>query len=426
LQRILPTILSRCQVFEFRRVGASEVAAHLRTICDDEKITVPAAALERLARSGEGSIRDSLSLLERAVAFCGMTIKDEDVLHMLGAVRARVLAELIGALAKRDAAGMLAVFGSLVDEGHDLIHFWNALISALRDLLLLRTLDDCRELLSRPPDEAEELRRAAEGMSREDLTRVFQILANLEPGLKSSSQPRFLFEATLIRLASLGAVRPIEEVLGALGDAPAASHPSSPPQKKKPRAILAAEPRRESPAATAPAASDDTAELVDALHRERPMFGAMIAQASELRLTGGELIIRFPDSMEAVKRQVETGDSLQLLREQAERIAGGRVEIRVELSAAIPTLDSPPAAGGSKLPNAEPAARVEPAPEPAKGAAARTGSDTGGLLEQARNEPGVQKLIDAFGAHVVEIRRHDEPAKKPTSGRPARPAEDAP
>ena len=88
LQKILPTILSRCQVFEFRRVGPAEVTAHLRGICERETIQIPDAALERLARAGEGSVRDSLSLLERALAFCGTEIAEEDVLRMLGAVRA--------------------------------------------------------------------------------------------------------------------------------------------------------------------------------------------------------------------------------------------------------------------------------------------------------------------------------------------------
>jgi DNA polymerase-3 subunit gamma/tau len=218
LQKILPTIHSRCQVFDFRRVSPAEMAAHLRMICDDEKIDIPDAALERLARSGEGSVRDSLSLLERAVAFCGTAIEDEDVLRMLGAVHARVLSEMVTALARRDAAAMLTVLDGLLDEGHDLVHFWNALIAAVRDLLLQRSLPDRKELLSRPPAEAEALVRAAEDLSREDLTRVFQVLADLEPGLKASSQPRFLFEAALIRLASLGAVRPIEEVLQSLGE----------------------------------------------------------------------------------------------------------------------------------------------------------------------------------------------------------------
>ena len=181
---------------------------------------------------------------------------------------------------------------------------------------------------------------------------------------------------------------------------------------------------------TAPVATGGATELVDALHRERPMIGAMIDQASELRLTAGELIIRFPDSMEAVKRQVETRESLQLLREQAERVAGGRVEIRIELSAATPTPAPPPAGSKSKRSDTKRATPVEPAP--ASESAKRTAppkpaaSDTGGLLEQARSEPGVQKLLDAFGAHVVEIRRHDEPAEKRTPGRPARPPEDTP
>ena len=98
---------------------------------------------------------------------------------------------------------MLGVLDGLVDEGHDLLHFWNAMIAVVRDLLLARTLPERKDLLSRPPEEAQALIRAAENLSREDLTRIFQVLADLEPGLKTSGQPRYLFEAALIRLASL-------------------------------------------------------------------------------------------------------------------------------------------------------------------------------------------------------------------------------
>ena len=89
--KIIPTILSRCQVFEFRRVGVREVTQHLRRICDSEKIDISDGSLERVARAGEGSIRDSLSVLERVLACCGQEVTDEDVLRLLGGVRAEVL-----------------------------------------------------------------------------------------------------------------------------------------------------------------------------------------------------------------------------------------------------------------------------------------------------------------------------------------------
>jgi DNA polymerase-3 subunit gamma/tau len=424
LQKIPPTILSRCQVFEFRRVGPAEVAAHLRTICDHEQIEIPDAALERLARSGEGSVRDSLSLLERALAFCGTRIGDEDVLRMLGAVRAKVLTGMMAALAARDAAGMLAVLDEIVDEGHDLVHLWSAMIAAVRDLLIVRTVPDRDRLLSRPPEEAEALVRAAKDLTREDLTRTFQILADLEPGLKTSSQPRFLWEATLIRLASLGAVRPIEDVLDALS-LPAPRPPAAPQKKKHvetPVSGVAPAPPVESATGPAPArpatgggaqaASGAVVGLVEAVQQARPMLAAMLEQ-STLHLGHGELVIRFPAGMEAVKRQVESRQSLALLREQAQRLGGERMEVRVELG----TDEEQATSGAPPVPSAATAG---------PGATTPAGTAPDGLLDRARREPGVKKLIDAFGAQVVNIRRHDGPTRPARRGGQARPPEETP
>ena len=88
LGKLLPTILSRCQVFEFRRVGTRDLVEHLRRVCDAEKIEISDSGLERIARAGEGSVRDSLSVLERVLAFCGQQVDDDDLLRLLGGVRA--------------------------------------------------------------------------------------------------------------------------------------------------------------------------------------------------------------------------------------------------------------------------------------------------------------------------------------------------
>jgi DNA polymerase-3 subunit gamma/tau len=416
LQRILPTIHSRCQVFEFRRVGTAEVAARLREICDGDSVEIPDVALERLARAGEGSVRDSLSLLERALAFCGDCIADEDVLRMLGAVRSEVLAEMVRALAERDAGGMLRVLDALLDEGHDLLHFWNAMVAAVRDLLLARTLPERGDLLSRPPAEAAALVEAAAGFSREDLVRVFQILADLEPALKASAHPRYLFEAALIRLASLGAVRPIEDVLQSLDAGAAAPRPSAPAprQKKKaaePPVVARPAPRGPGPDGPPPArtvrATGDAVRLVDAVRRSRPMLAAVLEQA-RIRLSGDAAVIRFPPGMEAVKRQLESRESLELLGREARRIAGEGVEVRIEISGADPAADA------DARPHGRGAARGTPRE-----------SKPGGLVERARNEPGVRRLMDALGAHVVDVRRCDGPAQPTGAGRDAGPPEDA-
>lgn len=381
IQKVLPTVLSRCQVFEFRRVGVTEVAEFLRRICDTEKIEITDRALDRLARAGEGSVRDSISALERVLAFSGDRIPDEDVLRMLGAVRAEVLNEIIESMARHDAAKMLSVLDGLVDEGHDLVHFWNELVAAIRDLLLLAKLPGRSELLSRSPDEAAALERSAEGLSCEDLLRIFQILAELEPGLKASSQPRFLFEATLIRLSSLAAVRPIEEFLQAIVEGDRSDSPA--PRAPSPRPALESQKKKIA----------DSTDLVTRVRNTRPMLGAVLEQASSIALEAGVLRIRFEAGMDALKRTLAQPESLELLRSEAATASGGPVTVQIEVGS-----------GSAARPEA-----AATGPEPTSPGSPRFGgrAATGGLLDRIREEPGVGKLLDIFGAQVVDLRPLD-------------------
>ena len=292
-------------------------------------------------------------------------------------------------MAGHDAARMLTVLDGVVDEGHDLVHFWSELIAAVRDLLLLDTLPERKELLSRSPDEAAALARAAVGLSREDLSRIFQIVADLEPGLKSSSQPQFLFEATLIRLSALAAVRPIEEILGSISGEGARPSP---------------DPGRTSPPAGKPPARQkkkhlDAADLLTRLHGTRPMLAAVLEQASSVKLDGGVLRVRFEAGMEALKRTLEQADSLELLRKEAAP-DGGRLEVRAEIAPGEPTRTEAPAAV-RPTPKTPVAPRKQP-PPPVEGREV-----SGSLLDRIRAEPAVGKLLDAFGAQVVDVRPLD-------------------
>lgn len=386
IQKILPTILSRCQVFEFRRIGPSELGEHLARICKEEGFEASRTTLERLARAGEGSVRDALSLLERAVAFGGQRINEDDVLRMLGGVRAQVLVDTLTSLAARDAAGMLSVLDRLVDEGHDLGHFWSELVAALRDLMVMRAVRDQQQLLSRSPDEMSALSSASEGLTSEDLTRTFQILADLEPTLKSSSHPRFMFESALIRLASLGSVRPIEEVLQSLGGSTATGSKATPAQKKSPRV--------QKPATADPVATNDRPheELIAAVHRARPVLGAILEQAESIQVSADELVLGFARGAAAVVRRLERQESLELIQREAARVLGRPLRARVEI-AASEGQHSPPETGGNKS-----ALRSAPEPDPDAGV-----SDRATLLERATGEPGVKKLLREFGAQVVDI-----------------------
>jgi DNA polymerase-3 subunit gamma/tau len=389
IQKLLPTILSRCQVFEFHRIALKSIAAHLRAIATSEGIVISDRTLEMIARAGEGSVRDSLSVLERVLAFCGTNVDDAEALHVLGAVRTEVLVDFVRGIAARDAAALLASLDGLVGEGHDLIHFWGELVAVVRDLMLVRAWPGGRDALSRSPDEIAALAEAGGALSLEDWTRVFQILAALEYGLKSSSQPRFLFEGALVRLAGLGAVTPIEQLLAMLPETPAVAGPAAPPKTKL---AAAPPPVPFSPSVPAPARSTVTEGLADvrtaligAVTAARPMLGALLERTSTVAIDGGALVIGFGVSDTGMRRMLVSGDNLRSIEQVAAKTFGRSLTVKV-------------------LEQDERDAAPSRSPAPAEAASAAKGESPQELNERARKDPVVRRLISEFGASVVDVR----------------------
>ena len=430
-QRLLPTILSRCQVFEFHRVSTKDVTLHLQRVAGTEGITVSERTLERIARTGEGSMRDALSVLERVLAFCGSEIADDEALQVLGAVRTEVLAEFVRGFATRDAAALLASLDALVNEGHDLVHFWGELIGVVRDLMLMTTWSDAGTVISRTPEEAATLGAAGGELSIEDWTRIFQILAALEHPLKTSSQPRFLFEGALIRLAGLGAVRPIEEILSSLGAStshPAAGHapragdseriargvPSAFPQKKNlaepPLAQPTAVPRREMESAPgrpqmALALEEVREALVAAVSQARPMLGAMLEQATTIIVDGPSLSIAFGPGDDGLRRMLASDDNKHAIESLAATALGRPLSLRL----AGPADERPsPTATGFAGAQEEPSGST---PSTIRSFFVDEGASKVALMERARKDPAVQCLLREFGAQIIDIRPLRAPAE---------------
>ena len=245
-------------------------------------------------------------------------------------MRTEVLVDFVRGIAARDAAALLASLDALVDDGHDLVHFWGECVGVVRDLMLLRAWPQGGDALSRTPDEANALIDAGEHALPQDWTRVFQILAGLEYGLKASSQPRFLFEGALIRIAGLGAVRPIEEILATLGGAPAS--PATTPRKKsdgagRPRGTARG-------AAPSPIAAGFRGCPRSASSRRsrqaRPMLGAVLERARRLSMVdGGTLVATFGPSDSGMRRMLLGTTTCARSKRSPRRRSGGRSSLRV-------------------------------------------------------------------------------------------------
>jgi DNA polymerase-3 subunit gamma/tau len=395
IQKLLPTILSRCQVFEFHRVSLKSIAVHLRQIAEAEGFSVSDRTLERVARAGEGSVRDALSVLEKVLAFCGSDIADDDALQVLGAVRTEVLVDFVRGISARDAAALLMSLDALVDDGHDLVHFWGEFVGAVRDLMLLRAWPQGGSALARTPDEAKALVEAGGTLSLEDWTRVFQILAGLEFGLKASSQPRFLFEGALIRMAGLGTLRPIEEILVALGGATAV--PSMSRKKSDTESGRALDRSERAPQAgyeprTSPIAAgfqDVRETIVSAVTQARPMLGAILERAVTVIVDGGMLVVTFGPSDAGMRRMLQGDDNVRSIEGIAAQTLGRPLALRVAGSGEGSATDPP-----APLPS--PSTRRPPQDD-----AEESQHD---LTERARKDPAVSRLLTEFGAQVVDVR----------------------
>jgi DNA polymerase-3 subunit gamma/tau len=218
--KIPATIASRCQHFSFRSVDFEDLIQRMAWICGQEGIEADAEALAILAAAGEGSVRDSLSALDQAIACCGDKLHAAEVRALLGAFSLESLEKVTLALAAGDSRSMLEVVDELERNGHNLQHFSRELSRYFRNLLVTRVAGSETRLVAASAAQREKMAAIAAGFSEEDLTRYLQLSLDLFKDLQYSLQPRFHLEIGLVRLVQAGRLLPIEQALAGLGPGP--------------------------------------------------------------------------------------------------------------------------------------------------------------------------------------------------------------
>jgi DNA polymerase-3 subunit gamma/tau len=225
-ENLVDTIRSRSQHFHFRALTFVEISGRLQEIAQRENLKIESGALSVIARMAEGSLRDALSLLEQARAYCGDTISDKEVRELLGVVPEDALNELVQAIAEGSANRALALVHRFQQEGRNLQHFCREAIRHMRNLLVARICGADSDLIAATPDQRPALAEAAAQFSEEDLTRFFQILLQTDDDLRRKPDPRVHLEMGLLRLVNASRLAPLEEFMSGLhggGSAPASS-----------------------------------------------------------------------------------------------------------------------------------------------------------------------------------------------------------
>jgi DNA polymerase-3 subunit gamma/tau len=226
IQQTAAPILSRCQRFDFRRIGIADIMSRLSTVLDGEGFTAPDEALRTIARKADGGMRDALSLLDQVIALTGGEVTQESVRRVLGLVETQRYLEFMDILGNRQHGEVFAFVERLLDEGYDLVEFYHGLVDALRSLLRLSLGGD-------PPELEGEIRKAFEArlepFQPADLVRMLSLASELESSgsLRRSANPQVLLEMLLLRLSYVDRTVTLEELLTSLGGSTPQTDPAS-------------------------------------------------------------------------------------------------------------------------------------------------------------------------------------------------------
>ena len=219
VHKIPITVLSRCQRYDFRRITVDTIADRLKELTDAEGMPVEEKALRYVAKAGDGSMRDALSLLDQCAAFhFGETLTYEHVLDVLGAVDNSVFRELFRAVVNGQTKECILKLEEMVIQGRELTQFVADFIWFLRNLLLLKTAQDAEDLLDMSEDNLKLLREDAKMADENTLMRYIRVFSELSNQIRFASQKRVLIELAFIKLTKPEMEQNLDSILERLAN----------------------------------------------------------------------------------------------------------------------------------------------------------------------------------------------------------------
>jgi DNA polymerase III subunit gamma/tau len=390
--KIPDTILSRCLRFDFKRIPSGDIVEHLGAIAQGENVAISRHGLMLIAREADGSMRDAQTILERAIAYCGMEIADADLQEMLGHIDRQIICRVLKAVIAEDAKGCIDALDEVYQLGIDLKQFYFSLLETLRDIMILKSVKDPARLVDVSDEDMAQLQELEAGVTRQELLRMFRLCFSSENDIVRSALPRIALEVCLLEMMELKRALPLEEIMAQLESlqgtggfgaqrqafappaaqrsAPAPGRPAVQPQRETPSAGQAG-----GPATPSPAAAGTGAEAFCAfIKKKSPAMGSCIAHGSVDIGADGSIKVLFPAGSFHMD-QLRDGESEARLKELAAEFFGKAVPVAI-------------ATGGEKKKTAE---HVEKEQRRV-------------TREQVLNNPVIRKIVDTFNGSIVDIR----------------------
>ncbi len=406
--KILTTIISRCQRFDLKRIPVTEIVERLEVIAKSEKVKISDDALIAVARGAEGGLRDAESALDQLIAFRGNKIDEEDVLSVFGLVSRSGLEQLAEGVLKGDLKAIIKLVGEFDAAGKDLSRLVAELVEHFRNLLIALNVDDIDEVMETTAGQKKVIQAQVGMTDTARLLRVMGVLTQAADRMKFALSQKTLLETALIRAGRVATVVSIEEVMREIR---ALQGGGGPELKKKVEPIAQAEEERAEPeaeAAPAKAATKPTNPVKPA--PEKPSSGITVSDILEkwhaivekvgqisvaargslsdarpVRIEGSTVVIGFdPDFSHEIDR-FKNLRNRKAVEKALERELEQKLDVKFEVSKDI-----------EYAPEKKPA-KAKEGKEPGKPMAMNKKSE---LI----SDPAVQKAMEMFDGNIMEVR----------------------
>ena len=395
-QKVLPTILSRCQRFDLRRIPAALLVKHLKKITKDEKVTIDEAALAAIARGAEGGMRDAESTHDQLIAFCGDKITEKDVLSVFGLVAHEKIAALTDAIIDGQTNVALKTLKELDEIGKDLQRLLADLLDHYRNLLVLTIGGADAELIDGPDTELDLLKQQASRIDADAVLRIIDALAGAEGRLRYALSKRIYFEIALVRAIKAREMIGLEGILKKLNtlkaqlattpDEATATEPPPAPVLRNPSALPATPmppPPPPAPAAarSAPSLAEAWAYAVEHLGKVTPLAKTYLVGTQPLSYQAGQLTVGFDPEFAERREFVDTARNREILQTKLKE------KLHTEVVLKFTVADS-----------------VAPSPQPAPVVPDRPAAKLTSVAD-FKNDPLIKQALEIFKGQIVEVRK---------------------
>jgi DNA polymerase-3 subunit gamma/tau len=333
LQKMLPTVRSRCQTFVLSRPRLPELVRYLKSVAEGEGIEVPEAALALVARSARGSFRDAVSTLDQLSAATEGKVTVQAVLQLLGAVEEEALFRICDLVVDRDTAGTLTFLEELADQGQDLGRLVTDLLEHLRHVLLVQQIGDVPDSLPLTEETRERLRAQANQLSEATVLRLCDLLAVAVDDMRQGGDPRLPLELALVKVTRPAADLERESIAYRLEQletrAPSGHAPGPGPGTRL----------EETPPAEAPAPSEPPSieleqlqeawqrTILPAVEQRSIPTASMLREAHPAQLADDRLTVEFPPAASFHRQLAEEPKNATLLAEALYEVTGRKLAL---------------------------------------------------------------------------------------------------